>query len=939
MDKPFIDPEERIVSLQDVKRLYIAMRKRLFKWAFYGAVATFVYFGSSEVVYKAEASFKEAVEKTSQEHFFKELIGGISTTIQPQTTILMKSNQVLKPLVEKLGLQIQPAVSKWSVLRMLRRYYESWRVARGLKLTDPNRWIFEHVHYEGAAEKFVFLKFLNAQEYSVYSAQKKILTQGMIGDPCCIDGMMFTVKQTPKKVKAGKFYPFSIAPWIATVEDIRSRIKIEVAKDNVSILLLAAQHRDRHLAAQTVNELMAEFQAYLKREYDSIANLQLAYLEGKQEQIYSKMDQLFNEHMNYLSRNLSENGFVGLEQETQHLLIPYQQMSSQLLAIGVELQRLEEMEKEGKVVAIAAEGPFSQGFNQVTQRIQDLKQQQDLIELTLVQVAEPTLQHRKDELKEVRKVRLSVEAMIEAIDRGGEIASCDLNPSLMHWAKTLRDPEEREDLAEYLEHYSRLLSMREEMLQERFFYGREAPAELEGIDLASARSLLMQYNTQIDAAEAKLRHYAQLKKEILDPHFDLASLSSVLHDSLSQKTIAEASQFEVQLKDEKHHSSKEGERWKEEIALHRKILMDHLDQLTSVEKLNVQLLREKMAGLQHLSLDCIHQQISVLYGQAMDAIQDRRKALLIEKEVLEKKMEEIRRSLATILPEKWRFEKWLGIKTAMVNKVMETVTEVVESKTLTNRLHHVESKPLDTAVVPTLPEPPHLFWLVFLGAFVSALLLFSFALIQKLIHGFPLTHEKLQALHMPLLGSISPFCDGKLKEPPTGLDLELLRRIALFSEGAKVIGLIGGQGPDYSYALAENLARRHVKSVIVRCDFHSVQRKEDEPGLLQVWKGEEPAMRHGNGFDYITAGGYTPFGTEILQSKQFEELMAFSKRTYDWVFLLLKSPLRSIESQAALRLCDKAVVTISGEQIEVLTPFVHWGYDEGNCRITFITSA
>ncbi|MBX7066455.1 MAG: hypothetical protein K1X28_04435 [Parachlamydiales bacterium] len=937
MEKPSIDPEEWIVSLLDVKRLYISMWKKLFKWAFLGGIGFYLYFGQWEVVYKAEASFKEAAERSNTDHFFKELIGGISHTSQPQATSLMKSNQVLKPLAEKLGLQIQPAFFDWRIVQLLKRYKDTWRAEKGLELTDEDRFVFENVRYEGKGTGFS-LKFSSEHEFSIYENKKEI-GKGKIGEPCIVEDVAFTLARAPKKVKFGKNYPFSVAPWIASVGFIQGRIKIKADKDNASILIISGVHRDRYLAVQMVNGLMAEFQAYLKREYDSIAKNQIAYLEGKQEQVFGKMDELFNQHIDYLSKNLSENGFAGLEQETQNLLAPHHQMHTKLLALDVELKRLGEMEKEGKIVAIAEDGPFSSAFNQVNKQIQDLKQQRDLIELTLSQATEPTLQARKSELKEVRKARFSVETMIKELDHSGEIVSCDLNPALARWANNLVDPEEKEDFAEYLENYARLLGMREKMLQERFFYGKEAPAELEGIDLASARSLFLQYNAKLDGAEANLRHYAQLKKEIVNPHFDLAPLSSVLHDSLSQKIIADAGQLEVQLKDEKHHSAKEADRWKEEIALQRKILSEHLDQLANVEELNAELLREKMSGLQRLSLDCINQQISVLHGQAIDAIKERKRSLLIEREVLGKKMEELRASLAAVLPEKWRFEKWLGIKTAMVNKVMETVTEVVESKSLTSQLHHVESKPLDLALVPSAPQPPHLNRMAYIGAFALPFLIFSFAFIKRLVRGFPVSHEKLKALKFPLLGAISPFCDGKLTSPPTGPDLELLRNMGLFSEGARVVGLISGKGPDYSYAFAENMARRQIRSIIVRCDFQGVSRKEDEPGILQVWKGEDPCIRKGSDFDMITAGGYTPFGTEIIQSNQFEELIAFLARKYDRVFLLFKSPLAAAESRAALRLCDKAIVTACGEQIEELTPFVHWGYDGDNCRITFITSA
>jgi hypothetical protein len=54
-------------------------------------------------------------------------------------------------------------------------------------------------------------------------------------------------------------------------------------------------------------------------------------------------------------------------------------------------------------------------------------------------------------------------------------------------------------------------------------------------------------------------------------------------------------------------------------------------------------------------------------------------------------MEAIRNSLAAILPEKWQFEKRLHLKTLMLNKAIEAMTEAVESKTMAAHLHHVQT--------------------------------------------------------------------------------------------------------------------------------------------------------------------------------------------------------------------------------------------------------
>lgn len=359
--------------------------------------------------------------------------------------------------------------------------------------------------------------------------------------------------------------------------------------------------------------------------------------------------------------------------------------------------------------------------------------------------------------------------------------------------------------------------------------------------------------------------------------------------------------------------------------------------------MNLSLNQEKLTELQQVSLDCINRNISVLYETANSDIKERRNALLKEKSVLANKMEEMKKKTID-LPEKWRLEKWLELKTEMGQKMMETLTQLVESKTIGHHLHHVESKPLDRAILPLEPEKPHLFTKAFLGAFAAAFGAFFLSLFKTILKGFPVSLEKLKALRLPTLGIISSNCDGPRGspglEPLTGPDLELLRRLHLFLEErpGKIVALIAGEGPDYSYALGENLGRMSSRSIILRCDFQFKFREEDLPGLLQFWKGEIPQLpiRKEKGFDCVTSGGYSPFGTEVIQSQAFAKILEGLKKNYDWVFLLLRSPLADSEAMAALRHCDKAVVTVCAEQAEVLKPFVDWSFQEERPRLTFV---
>ncbi len=948
--------DEKIFTLNDVLQFFRTQKKKWIRIACIGGICSFLLFSLRSTKYSIDASFKEGGDKANTESSLKELFSGMggSASLQPQAIVFMKSNKVLKPLVQKLGLQARVLNGKGIVGKLVQRFEDNLKMEWGGQLIDPDPFLFESVIYEGEKSLLFFLRFADRDHFEVFGADRKsrIAEKVSLGEKISLPMVDLTLVKTPKNLKMGTFYCVQVAPWITAVNDLRSQLKISSNKFNKTICEIGLIHRDRNFGARVLNELMSEYQLVLKQDHDEMAKNQLAYLELRQEELYEKISHTLDEHVSCLTKTVEEEGFIGIEQAKETLFISYQEMVSRMFAIDLELGHLDQM--ECGTSSLNYKNAFSGEFNEIYKKLQELKQQRDLLEISLQRRMELNsedlpFEARRDELNRIRTEKESVEKLSEELTESREIASFDLNRSLSDWARSLQErgkSEEREDLTEYLENYSRLLSLRGNMLQERLFYGGKIPSELEGIDLRTAGKLFVEYNNRLDHAEASKRHYEQFREEVLRKDVELGSLSSVLSDPLSQNLIASANKIALQLKEEKYYSSKEGERWEEELTLHRKILSDHLAQMKQVEELNIGLIRDKIAGIQQASLDCINQQISVLYESVGDGIKERRSALNLEKTTLARKMEETR-SLAKVLPEKLRLEKWLELKAEMGQKMIETLTQLVESRTIGHHLFQVQSKPLDIAIAPLAPKNPHLCQKALIGAFLSFFGGFFFALIRKILIGFPATLEKLQALRFPVLGTLSAFCDGPNVDPLTGPDLDLLRKVSFFLEKGpgKVIALVGGEGPDYSYALAENLGRISYKSIVLRCDFNAKFKPEALPGLLQIWNGEiaelpiRPMRQERNGgLDVIPSGGYTPYGSELIQSPLFKRQIEILKEKYDWVFILIRSPLFCAESSAALALCDKAIVTVCKEQTEQLTPFADWAYDEDRCRLNFVVS-
>jgi hypothetical protein len=131
--------------------------------------------------------------------------------------------------------------------------------------------------------------------------------------------------------------------------------------------------------------------------------------------------------------------------------------------------------------------------------------------------------------------------------------------------------------------------------------------------------------------------------------------------------------------------------------------------------------------------------------------------------------------------------------------------------------------------------------------------------------------------------------------------------------------------------------------LLVRCDFSSPFSQKDVPGLLQVLRGSSgplPIRREANDrFDLMATGGYTRYGTELIRSPLFEELLEQLCSSYDHVLLFSRAPLTSADTEALLRISDKAAATFQEEPIELLTPLMRWAYHDGRTRLTFLAAS
>lgn len=1027
--------DEKIVTLSDIKRLFKQNARIILQFTIACAgIAFLLAIYLSYPRYSAEATFSEGGEKQEIEGLFNALMGAINVSGEAQAAMVMKSNLILKPLVQKLGLQAQ--VHKSRFVSKMQQMMDNVRAERKRKLPDFETFVFQNVLYEEETGKGIALHFLNNHSFEVLE-RGKVVAKGRLGEPVTLPGLAFTLVSVPSYVRKNKTYQVGIAPWFAVANGLKSAIEIKQNKINKNILHLIYKDRDRFLAAKIVNALMAEYQEFLKTENDKLAEEQLAYLENRQHYLNRNLEKGLDEHVAYLRQNLGERGFMGLDQEVYSLLGPHQQYVTKLYDLDLEEMHLEKEEQEEKKLPFVAEGPIADNIDRIANDIERLKSERDTLGLALhfsenegkhelVEMRETnklkrrlelvdfemkkweriadktsqrvgiddwspvkalqqelliekdqilqklkekhtqfdafeTLQDKALELKKIRHSLSEADQLLSELSVGKMpdtvSLACDPGNLIKNWIELLRDrmdsrtvdlKQEREDFSSYLKNYSRLLSVREKMLQERVFPVQGRLPEFEGIDLDGARALYREYNNKLDELQISIRTLSFVMEQLKDPNFEISSLSGALYDGVSLEIIAKASQLALQLKDEVNRSNRDQKRLEDDLLFQRKFIDQHVAEMITVKKLSAEMIQDKITALMETTLDLINQQISVLNEQANDFIEARRINLKKEKSLILRKIEELKKEMSYI-PEKWRLEHQMKLKTDIAIKMMQAMTQLVESKTVRHHLQQIQSKPLDLAIIPLQPQSCRLFLKTLLAMILGFLGIFSFKLIKALLHGFPVSSDTLLSLQQHVSGPVTAFCDGKEVDPILAEDLETLRKLSSFlvpqTPNVKeflglTLGIVGGKGPNYSFALADLLAKRGFKIMLVQCTSDGKFSNNEVPGLLQFLKKEvrKCPIRNEQNYDFLPFGGVDRYGVELLGGSTFLDLLQDFKKGYDVIILFSQAMPAFEEGKAFLHLADKAVITVQNETIEMLKPYTEWGRLAGSPRLSFITA-
>ncbi len=869
-----------IFTWDDLKAIIKARQKLILALSILCTIAVFLYHMNSPLSYEAKATFKQSSQRGEQSIDLKSLIRTFSSNaLESSSASLMLSDSVLEKTIQAMGLQAQIVQkSFWSPI------FKNLLVEFGGKPKDEKYAQFSSVTYNGEKPLVVFLKKESKNGFSIYDKKHRFLTAGKFGMPVQLKSFELTLNRLPFSEEV----PLVLHPIQPAIETLRAKLTIKASREDKNLLIVKYVDQHRKRSAAVVNMLMAMYEKYLIEENQIITRAQLSYLNQRQDELSSKFDRDIQDHAVALQRNLESQGMLGIKEEMDFVLEPMQIHKTRLNEVELELRQIDERIAKADLVANLAK-------------------------------SQPLLIERYS--KALTDQIGSIKELVEQVRRKEKIvnqAPAQLQPAIEEFNLALdtHEPDGNSKIETILHEFINHLAYREKSLKESSQWIQTTQNDLSGISLEVARRQFDNYSTQFDDLHAQLKQVVFMRDHLFDPHFEISTLSNVLADSVTQQMVQRSSELEAQLHDDVHRSVRDKERFKTTLAIHKRFLESHLNQTLQLGKIRIDLIKEKLSSLYTVM-----------------------KTLLIqEQEALKGKIAELTQSMQS-LPGLWVHENRLKFKSDLTKGMMEGLVHIAETKNLAHHLYQVESRPLDFARAPLGFIKPHLFAKSILSFFLGMILFSFLAIIHALMKGFPISQATLKEMGAHTSGSLS--LSSQLEEIREK-DKETLRKIAAFllddqETHQRIVSIIGERQTYFSPALSVLLKKHNKTSCIMDCSFGKIISDQDSPGLFQVLQGGSllEIIRPFPAHDFLPVGASTQDGVELLKSSQFQKLVQELSSKYDFLFLISRTPLDSLESQALFQLCTHGIVN-AGVNMEIIKPYLDHSRQKEKKHVTFI---
>ncbi len=928
--------DENFILFSDVKRLFIRHLRVVALGALLFGGIGFWARTQVPVQYEVNATFKDGGKTTiSQVGIFENLLKNMSIGGERQGDILMTSSLVLEPVIEKLGLQAAiESESKWKKRKT--RFFEALRAEKKKPLDKRRSFLFENISYLGSLPKSYHLYFFTKDTFELRDQKKEVLFKGEVGEKIVLDQVSLTIKAIPDDIKLRTSYSLTIHPLQEVVLSLRSQIDVIQNTSTPGVLELKFFHSDLFFGKQVLNLIMEEYQKYLTLESERVSEGQIAYLEKRRDELCMKMNEHLQSHVAYLKKNIQEKGSLTLGQHLPIFQERKDNFSKDLMDLKLKRRKLE----QGETFDLGQEVASLQGH------LHEMLKERDELSLALFKM--PTKQSdiatHLHKLDRVEKERLKVQTGIDTFFATLLKPLQDQQRLLLTTAETgtiffpelfeLKKIEEgKKELValtkmslhpeltkSYLENNLRLLSLQEEVLKKRLLSGATKREEYQGIDIQTARKILLDYLHKRDDLLYKYRQMEFGKKQLEKEEIEPISLADIFSDSVSQGLVRDLGEMKQSLRKKRTLTEREIERLEKRFASKKEDLILHMAETMDLTLLEKERVEERIQAVQITILDLIGQEIALIERQVEDRIDEKLRFLDQEEQLIQSELERLKNEMEEV-PDRWLREKELAFSADMNQGMLEALVQLVESKSIENNLSMIESKPINAAYASFIPKSPLLKVFGCVGAFIGALIAFAGCFIAALYKGFPIGLKNLATRGRRVLGT--------LRNHPEK-DLEVLRNLSLILHQQKrfplTVTLILGKGEDYSPSFATLLAKEGKRLLLIDLNFSKKIKQKNLPGLIHYLEGEvkEPAIRKKSFGGMIPFGGHSPYAQELLKSPKFDKFLVEMKQNYDVVLLILNEEAKQAFPKHFFAQSDVIALRLNEESYDELVPYLNW---------------
>ena len=930
---------ESFIIFSDIKRLAFKTRWVILAGAVFFGLFGFFKRSQVPVRHEIKAVFKEVGPSQTPfgggmfDSFLQTLgMGGVTK----EGHVLLLSSIILEPVIMKLGMQADIPIET-SVEKKRRLFLESLDAERGRPIVEPSRFVFENVRYLGEYPKGFLIFFTSRESFEVRDEKSHVLAKGVIGESVSFNGITFTLKETPTRMKLRNSYPLLFSSLPEMVIQVRKLFEVLLVHGDASLLSLEMTHADRHFGMRLLNEIMETYKNYLETENSRVTEGQIAYLQNRRNSYTESMNELLKEHVAYLKENIESKGALNLGQQLPLFQGRKQDLMNELMEIELKFGELIDanpylaMEIGSEVVALQGE-------------LHEIAKERDALALALIGQSSYeknlTAQMRRLDVieREELRVKTGVDSFFSAMSHAlrqkdqtlvevgefGKIlspAACQLKKVQLEKKKLVQLSSERSGTQlsnSYLKNQLRLLSLQEGILKQRLFHGTSREEEYRGIDLETARKLLFTYLNGRDNASSKIRELIFAKEQIEKEDAEWASLSSIFPDPLSQEMVREMGVIKQKLRKERTLTEKEQERLEKQFSRMKDDLGRHIKQSVLLAQLECERNEDRIESVRIAILDLLGQEVSLIEKQIEDRIEEKLAHLEKEKLLVKGQLKDIKKEMEGV-PDTWLREHRLKFASDMNKGMLEALVHLVESKSIEQNLSILESGPIDYAQASLNPKPPLLKVFGVIGGFLGALITFACCFIYYLYRGFPLTLRNMRVRGKKVLGPLTK------KD-----DIEVLRRFSLLlkkeNKSPIVACLVLGNGDDYAPSFAELLAKEGKRVLVMDLNFTKKVKERNLPGLIHYLEGDAkaPSIRVKHYGDYLPMGGNTSFGEEMLRNRKFEMFLNEMKKEYEVILLSLPSRLESSLPKSFFGSADVIALRLEDHPFSALEPYFAW---------------